>query len=178
MICTDLLVKTPNVKGNPMRSLPPIVAGVDGNRLIHERLENVDFEFIGYLLSCHLVIEHYLDEFLMTLGTHLRWEGAKLSFSQKVSLFPPSIFPRGGETIAAIRHLNSLRNKLAHNIKAKAIDLDFQPFKSFLSGIYQGEKEVPSEPLAVLEEFTSLVCTCFAAWVASDAYRTNWRNER
>lgn len=161
-----------------MRTLPPIVSGVEGNHLKLQKLEDVDFEFLGYLLSCHLVVEHYLDEFLMTLGTRLRWEGAKLTFSQKVSLFPPSVFPRGVATVAAIKHLNSLRNKVAHNLKARAVDLDFQPFRSFLTAVYDGRQEVPSEPLAVLEEFTSLVCSAFAGWVASDAYRTSWRNER
>lgn len=161
-----------------MRSLPPVVGGVEGNHLKLEKLEDVDFEFLGYLLSCHLVVEHYLDEFLMTLGTRLRWEGARLTFSQKASLFPPSVFPRGVETVAAIKHLNSLRNKVAHNLKARAADLDLQPFRSFLAAAYEGRQEVPSEPLAVLEEFTSLVCSGFAGWVASDAYRTSWRNER
>jgi hypothetical protein len=161
-----------------MRSLPPVVGGVDGNHLKLQRLEDIDFEFLGYLLSCHLVIEHYLDEFLMTLGTRLRWEAAKLTFSQKTSLFPPTVFPRGVETVAAIKHLNSLRNKVAHNIRARAVDLDFQPLRLFLAAAYEGRQEMPIEPMAVLEEFTSLVCSCFAGWVASDAYRTNWRNER
>ncbi|WP_428503538.1 hypothetical protein [Roseateles sp.] len=161
-----------------MRSLPPVVGGIEGNHLKLQKLEGVDFEFLGYLLSCHLVIEHYLDEFLMTLGTRLKWEAARLTFSQKCSLFPPSVFPRGAETIAAIKHLNSLRNKVAHNIKARATDLDFQPFRSFLAAAYDGRQEVPVEPMAVLEDFTSLVCSGFAGWVASDAYRTTWRHER
>ena len=161
-----------------MRTLPPIVGGVDGNHLKLEKLEGVDFELLGNLLSCHLVVEHYLDEFLMTLGTTLRWESARLTFSQKVSLFPPSVFPRGVETVAAIKHLNSLRNKVAHSLKARAADLDFQPFREFLVAVYDGRQEVPAEPFAVLEEFTSIVCSGFAGWVASDAYRTNWRSER
>ncbi|MBW4788827.1 hypothetical protein BVZ31_04715 [Alcaligenes faecalis] len=161
-----------------MRSLPPIINGVEGNHLQLQKNEGVDFEFLGYLLSCHLVIEHYLDEFLMTLGTKLRWEAAKLTFSQKTSMFPPDLFPHGAETIAAIRHLNSLRNKVAHNIKVKAVDLDFEPFNLFLSLTCKGKKSVPTEPIAVLEDFTSLVCSGFAGWVASDAYRTTWRHER
>ncbi len=161
-----------------MRSLPPIVGGVEGKHLKLHKLEEIDFEFLGYLLSCHLVIEHYLDEFLMTLGTKLQWESAKLTFAQKLALFPTAVFPHGVETVAAIKHLNSLRNKVAHNIKARATDLDFQPFKVFLGAIYGGKREVPSEPMTVLEEFTSLVCSGFIGWVASDAYRTTWRNER
>lgn len=161
-----------------MRSLPPIVGGVDGNMLQLRTLEDVDFELLGYLLSCHLVVEHYLDEFLMTLGTKLHWEAAKLTFAQKLALFPPEVFPNGSEVLGAVRHLNSMRNKVAHNIKAKSSDLDFRPLAAFLSKVYEGRQPVPSEPLAVLEEFTSLVCSGFMGWVASDAYRTNWRHGR
>lgn len=161
-----------------MRPLPPIVSGVDGNMLKFQELGEIDFEFLGYLLSCHLVIEHHLDEFLMTLGTRLKWESAKLTFFQKLTLFPTDIFPRGPEMIAAIRHLNSLRNKIAHNIKARATDLQFKPLCDFLKLVYDDQEEVPSEPLVILEKFTALTCSGLAGWVASDAYRTNWRNQR
>ena len=161
-----------------MRALPPIVGGVDGNMLKLESLEGVDFEFLGYLLSCHLVVEHYLDEFLMTLGTELRWESARLTFAQKLRLFPPDIFPNGPEVISVLRHLNGLRNKVAHNIRAKPADLNLLPLAEFLKRAYKDSQEVPAEPLALLEELTSLVCSGFMGWVASDAYRTTWRNRR
>lgn len=143
-----------------------------------QKLGEIDFEFLGYLLSCHLVIEHHLDEFLMTLGTRLKWEAAKLTFSQKLALFPTEIFPQGAEMIAAMKHLNSLRNKVAHNIKARASDLQFKPLSDFLKLAHNGREEVPSEPLAILKQFTSLTCSGLIGWVASDAYRTSWRNQR
>jgi hypothetical protein len=161
-----------------MRTLPLVVGGVDGNSLKLEALEAVDFEFLGYLLSCHLVIEHYLDEFLMTMGTKLRWQTAKLSFSQKLALFPPNVFPDGLEVVAALRHLNVLRNKVAHNIRTKPSELNFGPFAEFLTLRYKGTRQAPTESIALLEEFTQLMCSGFIGWVASDAYRTTWRNER
>jgi hypothetical protein len=161
-----------------MRTLPPIVGGVDGNMLKLESLEGVDFEFLGYLLSCHLVVEHYLDEFLMTLGTKLRWDSAKLTFAQKLRLFPVEVFPNGAEVVAALRHLNSLRNQVAHNIRTKPTDLDLAPLAEYLRRAYANGWKVTSEPLALLEEFTSYICSGFMGWVASDASRTTWRNER
>ncbi|TCW84044.1 hypothetical protein C5O80_13245 [Burkholderia sp. SRS-46] len=141
-------------------------------------LEDIDYEFLGYLLTCHLVIEHHLDEFLTTLGTRLRWDTAKLTFSQKLALFPVGIFPRGGEMVAAIKHLNGLRNKVAHSIKSRGTDLNYKPLSDFLRVAYDGKRDVPTEPIAILEDFSYFVCSGLIGWVASDAYRTNWRNER
>ncbi|MCO4876582.1 transposase [Paraburkholderia caribensis] len=39
----------------------------------------------------------------LNLGTRLRWDAAKLTFSQKLALFPVEIFPAGGEMVAAIK---------------------------------------------------------------------------
>lgn len=152
-----------------MKKLPPIVCGIEGNSLLLQEIKNVDFEFLGYLLSCHLVIEHYLDEFILTLGTSLKWDNARLNYSQKVALFPEEIFPHGVELIRGVKHLNSLRNKVAHNIRMKSDEIKVQPLIDYLKLVYSDEKDVPSDPLAVLEQFTSLACSGFIGWVACDA---------
>jgi hypothetical protein len=161
-----------------MKKLPPLVDGVDGKFLKLRALEDVDYNFLGYMLCCHLVIEHHLDEFLATLGTQLQWDRARLTFAHKTSLFPVSIFPHGVELITAIKHLNSMRNKVAHNIRARPGDLSFEPLKCFLGTVYEGREKVPDEPHAILETFTSTVCNFLVGWIASDAYRTRWRQER
>lgn len=98
-----------------MPKLPPRVGKVDSqNFLGFVPMEGVDFTFAGYLLACHLSVEHYLDEFLKSRAPELNWESGKLNFSQKAALFPHSMFPQGEQAIAGIRHMNILRNKLAH----------------------------------------------------------------
>ncbi|MNH28412.1 hypothetical protein D3C79_885760 [compost metagenome] len=161
-----------------MRNLPPLVKGFDGPTVEWQRLEDVNFEFLGYLLSCHLVIEHYLDEVIMTLGTSLNWESAKLTFSQKLALFPQELLPGNFNPIPAIKHLNSIRNKIALNIRSRPEDLNLLPIKDYLSANYRDAMDVPSGAIELLEEFTSIVCSCFAGWIASDAHRTTWRNKK
>lgn len=161
-----------------MRKLPPLVKGFNGVNIVWERLEEVDFEFLGYLLSCHLIIEHYLDEVIMTLGTSLNWEPAKLTFSQKLALFPQDLFPSPFNPIPAIKHLNSIRNKIAHNIKSRPEDLNLLPVKDFLIMTYKNSTDVPNEPIELLEQFTTMVCSCFGGWIASDAHRTTWRKNK
>jgi len=161
-----------------MKKLPPLVDGVDGQFLKVRALDDVDYDFLGYMLCCHLVIEHHLDEFLATLGTRLQWDKARLTFSHKISLFPVEIFPYGVELIQAVKHLNSMRNKVAHNIRARATDMSFEPLKSYLGTVHEGREKVPDDPHAILEVFTSTVCAFLIGWIASDAYRTSWRQER
>jgi hypothetical protein len=161
-----------------MKKLPPLVDGVNGKFLKVRALDDVDYDFLGYLLCCHLVIEHHLDEFLATQGTRLQWDRARLTFAHKTLLFPVSIFPHGADLIMAIKHLNSLRNKVAHNIKARPQELSFEPLKSFLRKVHEGRENVPDEPYAILEAFTSTVCAFLIGWIACDAYYTNWRQER
>lgn len=160
-----------------MPTLPPRVGTVDEkNFLKFVPLQEIDFAFVGYLLACHLAIEHYLDEFLMSRAPDLTWGAARLSFSQKAELFPHSIFPNGEEVIASIRHLNALRNKLAHRLETKPEDFEYLPFVRLLEK--SEAKEIPSEPMKILERFSELMGAYFMGWLASDAYRTTWRQAR
>ena len=47
-------------------TLPPLVANIRDGNVTWQRLENLNYELLGYFLSCHLIIEHYLDEYLKT----------------------------------------------------------------------------------------------------------------
>ena len=99
--------------------LPPLVAEIRDGAVTWQRLENLDYELLGYFLSCHLIIEHYLDEYLKTCYPKLDWDASKQTFGQKVALLATDNYPDKYNSIPAIKHLNSLRNKLSHNIDFK-----------------------------------------------------------
>ncbi|MBW8744031.1 MAG: hypothetical protein JF628_06760 [Sphingomonas sp.] len=138
--------------------------------------KNVDFAFMGYLLACHLLIEHYLDEFLESRAPDLTWDGPRLTFSQKAALFPHALFPNGDEVIAAVRHINALRNKLAHRPETQPDEFDYLPLIRFLEK--SKAEEVPQQPMELLEVFINMLSAGFLGWLASDAYRTRWRQIR
>ncbi|TDP71704.1 hypothetical protein [Roseateles toxinivorans] len=157
-----------------MPKLPPRVGVVnDKNFLGFVPHKDVDFNFIGYLLACHLVIEHYLDEFLLSRAPDLMWEKPRLTFAQKADLFPHAMFPNGDEVIAGIRHINALRNKLAHKLETKPEEFEYLPFTRFLEK--SNCESVPTTPLELLEAFVNTLSAYFMGWLASDAYRTRWR---
>ena len=193
-----------------MPKLPPRVGTVnEKNFLGFVPMADVDFTFAGYLLACHLVIEHYLDEFLRSRAPELTWEGAKLNFAQKAALFPYTSFPQGEQAIAGIRHINvlsrnrfknrelhnqkfgffenagrghgpgMLRNKLAHRMDAKPEDFDYLPFIRFLEKApHPNAEPIPTTPVELLEAFVDKLSHFFIGWLASDAFRTTWRQKR
>ncbi|MGP1665363.1 MAG: hypothetical protein ACTS5I_05515, partial [Rhodanobacter sp.] len=130
-------------------SLPPLVGGFSDGKVTWQRIESVDYDTLGYLLSCHLIIEHYLDHFLATYpNAPFGWENAKLTFSQKVALISKLPFPEPYNLPPVIKHLNSLRNRFGHNINTTLSEKDLRPFCQFLGKCrkhVQGAKYIPSE---------------------------------
>jgi hypothetical protein len=148
-------------------SLPPLVGGFVDGKVTWQRIESIDYDTLGYLLSCHLIIEHYLDHFLATYpGGSFGWESARLTFGQKIALVSGLSFPEPYNFPPVIKHLNALRNRFGHNITAKLSAADLLPIQQFLEKCTKGGEsadQISTEPKEVLGLFTSLVCAYFAA---------------
>jgi hypothetical protein len=67
----DYLMKRP--------ALPPLVGGIKNGEITWEKIESVDHETLGYLLSCHLIIEHYVTEVLKSAN----WRGDELQWGRR-----------------------------------------------------------------------------------------------
>lgn len=133
-----------------------------------------DFETIGRVLKSHLVVEHYMTEFIRAKNPNLvSLDKARLSFSQKLNLlngindFVDSLIP-------GIKRLNKIRNGLAHKLDTKVTDKDIEVFLSvnlfnglskFSSGGLRAEHD---DPLSILESFSKFVALIFQTWGASN----------
>lgn len=60
-------------------ALPPLVGGIKNGEITWEKIESVDHETLGYLLSCHLIIEHYVTEVLKSAN----WRGDELQWGRR-----------------------------------------------------------------------------------------------
>lgn len=152
--------------------LPPLVADITDGAVTWQRLEGLDYEVLGYFLSCHLIIEHYLDEFLKICYPTLDWDAARHTFGQKVALLSNFRVSDQYDCIPAIKHLNSLRNKLSHDIEFKIDTQSLLPLSQYLQKATEGKKETPTEPKALLAEFTTMTCVLFAGYISSKAHHT------
>lgn len=149
--------------------LPPLVEAIAEGKVSWRRLEGLDYEVLGYFLSCHLIIEHYLDEYLKICYPMLDWGSARQTFGQKVSLLSHFKISDKYDCIPAIKHLNSLRNKLSHDIDFKIRTEDLLPLTQYLSKVYEQKQDIPEEPKVILKHFTSMTCVLFAGYISGQA---------
>lgn len=135
---------------------------------------NQDIVSIGRILRAHLFVEHFLASYLQKWNPGLGdLDSARLSFAQKLALLPPS-----GTTISylipGIRHLNKVRNRLAHTLQAQVSEEDRTVFLSIALfrelRVARDAPKTPSDvPIDVLEEFGAHAGMMLDAAVSPDA---------
>ena len=161
-----------NKKEIKRSGLPPLVSKYDKNGVVWKRLKSVDHDLLGYLLTCHLMIEHYIDHFLLTnVSRKLSWKDAGLSFSQKVRLLSNyKGFNNPYDFIPAIGDLNKLRNRFVHDIDIKLQLKDLKPISASITKMTENKNKNLDDPYEILEQFTFLVCAWFggAIWAAAE----------
>jgi hypothetical protein len=119
-------------------------------------LMNRPHDIIGRLLKCHLVVEHYLERFLSEHYGIEDVQSAKLGFFNKVALLPAqassAAFVKPG-----ILKLNSLRNRVGHNLGADISFDDLGPINGVLNVARPGIDFYA--PIDAIEAFTTVACT-------------------
>ncbi|WP_431017700.1 hypothetical protein [Burkholderia gladioli] len=176
-----------NEKAEPeSSSLPPMFGPLVNGERTWIRVGEIDYELMGYLLSCHLIIEHYMDAYLKSHHPELDWEAARLTFGQRVALLSSWTISKPFNPVEGIKHLNSLRNRLGHRMDYRLTAKDMLPFVHYMQAIREHVgakrgKDAPEiaeplpkdlSPMALLELFTTTTAACFAGSVSrTDASR-------
>ena len=119
------------------------------------RLFNVDHEPIGRILRAHLIIENFLDEYLVNFYGIEDYEDLRLTFAQKAKLLPAK-HSVGAFVRPGIIQLNSIRNKYGHRIDQKDSAHNMSAIFEVLSHARPG-CNFPSDVDAV-EAFAAVVC--------------------
>ena len=140
-------------------------AGVEDGSVVWKRIVDIDHGLLGYFLTCHLVIEHYMDEYLKVTIRGLDWDKAKLTFGQRVNLlkWDSVVRDKRFDPIPAIKHMNTLRNKISHQLEIKLDAESLQPLADYMKGIGTANFELPSDPKKLLEVFVNTCCATFAS---------------
>ncbi|WP_176087730.1 hypothetical protein [Achromobacter anxifer] len=90
-----------------------------------------DRDLIGQVLLSHLILDHFLDRYLTVANPGLTAKQKKrMGFAKKweIKRIPPaSLLELHGSGVVA---LNSLRNKIAHDLKAQIEPSDIEPIKT------------------------------------------------
>ena len=130
-----------------------------------------DIELVGRILRAHLVVEHFLTEYLEACNPKLpSLRKAGLTFDQKVRLLSNDDAAINS-AIPGIRRLNQIRNRIAHNLALELTTEDRSAFLGvqFFSALRREKQKrgmsVGEDPIDVLEDFSKLA----ASWLQSGA---------
>ncbi|MDF0376618.1 hypothetical protein [Methylophilus sp. YYY-1] len=150
--------------------MPPLVGEIADGKVTWLRLDSIDYESLGYFLSCHLIIEHYLDHFIATyMPTKFDWEGAKLTFGQKASLISTLEFPEPYNLPPTIKYLNSLRNKFSHDVTFILTEQELLPIRQFVEKCTEKKLGAQFNIHDLLNTYTGIVCAYFASSISHSA---------
>lgn len=113
-------------------------------------LVRADTSGMSVILRSHLIVEHFIDEYLTKAHPGVQdWDAARLTFAQKLALID---HPQTNLAMAmpGIRALNRARNKIAHMLDAALSPSDLQPMEEFIRVWYGAAgKPVPTGMEAV-----------------------------
>lgn len=113
-------------------------------------------DVIGRLLKCHLIVEHYLEQYLSEQYGLENVADAKLNFFNKAMLLPTrassAAFVRPG-----ILKLNTIRNKAGHNLGAEPDFADLGPIMEALRVARPHTRF--TAPIEAIEAFATIACT-------------------
>lgn len=158
--------------------IPPQISEISQGEVKWQTISDRDFNFLGYFLSCHLIIEHYLESFLCAISKDFNWKNANLTFSQKLILLSEFNFKEPYEFVPALKHLNSLRNKFSHQIDFVPGGDDYLPFIYFIRKVRKDSSDgkhipEPEEAIEIIEQFTHAVCSWLAGAISSLEWHKN-----
>lgn len=135
--------------------LPQLEAHFNEENEKFKKLLQADHDLIGRVLKCHLIIENSLNRYLSEKMDIKALDEIKLTFFQKAQLIPnereSATFVKQG-----ILTLNTVRNKLAHNLSAEVQIKDILPIVAVLH--YARPKENFTDPYSAIEAFTAVAC--------------------
>jgi hypothetical protein len=121
-------------------------------------LLNTEFDELGLVLKCHMIIEHYIDEFLIVaFPTICQWDKIRLTFNQKLELINNSVTVMG-MAYPSIKNLNSLRNKFSHRLAYEIKEEDIKEIKELMTIWYNAAGEPVPTGLQLIEKFTLWFC--------------------
>lgn len=129
--------------------------------LEHENQAFIDLissphDALGRVLKCHLVVEHYLNRFLVAHFGIDNFDDVRLTFAQKAKLLPnratAAAFVKPG-----IVQLNRIRNRFGHSLGADLSNEDLGSIGAVLDVAKRGVTF--GSPVEAIEAFTIVACT-------------------
>lgn len=115
-----------------------------------------DHDVIGQVLKYHLIVEHYLNNYLAFKVPEIDISEARLTFAQKAKLLSQKDV-RAAFVKPGIIELNTTRNKFSHNLNAELSTKELKQMLQVLSISREGVEY--EDPVKVINDFSTVACT-------------------
>jgi len=144
--------------------LPPLVGNIIDGAATWESIGDIDYSTIGYLLCCHMVLENYVEAFMQAeAGDCFSIKSGRLTFGQKISMLSAATsLPDKYDFLPSLKHLNSLRNRLGHNVRTVISEKELLPLIHFVEKATESKLH-KRDTLSVIRHYTEFVCSWLGA---------------
>ena len=115
-----------------------------------------DYVGMGRVLRCHMISEHYIEEYLRKKLKIENISDARLSYYQKAMLLPDRGYPPMLVKPGLLK-LHTIRNRLAHNLNSSVSLRELEPMTRIMQVFGRDTQNV--EALSLIESFATLACT-------------------
>ena len=112
---------------------------------------------LGRVLKCHLIVEHYLNRFLVAHFGIDNFDEVRLTFAQKANLIPDRATAVSFIKLGIVR-LNKIRNQFSHSLGTEISDADDLGSMRTALEIFRSGVTFKS-PIETIEAFSTLACT-------------------
>jgi hypothetical protein len=121
-------------------------------------LSTGDQDFVGRFVKCHLLVEHFLTEYLIAANPQIpALEDIRLNFDMKLRLtYNPHVCLSLLQP--AIKCLNQLRNKLVHDIKYRPTADALVPIRAVVEVWSKAAGRSVRDGIDLIEDFAEFVC--------------------
>ena len=131
----------------------------------YRRFIERDDAAVGVILRCHLIVEHFLDGYLTAASPAIQeWDSARLTFAQKLAL-ADNKRSKLRMIMPGLRCLNSIRNRLVHQLDAEFDETAIGPIREFITIWNTAAGKPVPQGISLVEEFALQA----SAWFHSDS---------
>jgi len=132
----------------------------DGDRFNLEmhQLISRNTDELAIVLKCHLILENYIDKFLQAGYPTIKWDFVNLTFSKKLELINTRGTYLAAVLYKAIKKLNSIRNKFAHDFTYEFKNNDLTEIHQAMDLWEKAKGKPAGTGIQLIEEFTIWAC--------------------
>jgi len=152
-------------------NLPPVFGeNFKAGNYDWKKLTGIDFETVGRILVCHLLLEQHLNKLIeLRTPVNFNWNESRLTFTQKLNLLKKDHAFAEYKFFKGLEVINKIRNKYSHSLEVQIAETDLRIISEINSSSKKKQtshvnEEFEHSQIAIIESFTLFFCSYIAGY--------------